>query len=59
MLADGSKSTDAKNVDKTGEHPPPKRPAGAYLFHNTAFVKKFVDDGGERKLAFTASGEAW
>ena len=59
MLADGSKSTDAQNVDKTGEHPPPKRPAAAWLYFNTEFVKEFVAAGGERKLAFTASSAKW
>ena len=40
-------------------HPQPKRPASSWIFFNTSFCKKFVEDGGERIKAFTAAGEAW
>ena len=49
----------AKPVDKTGDHPPPKRPGSAWLYFNTDFGKKFVAGGGDRKGAFTAAGVAW
>ena len=49
----------AKPVDKTGDHPPPKRPGSAWLYFNTDFGKKFVAGGGERKGAFTAASVAW
>ena len=40
-------------------HPPPKRPASAWIFWNTSFCKKYVEDGGERVKAFKAASEAW
>ena len=29
------------------------------MYFNTEFVKKYVKDGGDRKVAFTASSEQW
>ena len=40
-------------------HPPPKRAASAWIYFNTEFVKKFVQEGGDRKIAFTTSGKKW
>ena len=56
-----SKSGAAGNVEeeKKFEHPPPKNAPSAYINFNTAFCKKFVEDGGEYKLAFTAAGAKW
>ena len=45
--------------EKKFEHPPPKRPGSAWLYYNTEFCKKFVEDGGEYKLAFKAASDKW
>ena len=40
-------------------HPPPKRAPSPWIFFNVEFCKKYVEDGGERKNAFTKASEAW
>ena len=50
---------DKKPVDKTGDHPLPKRAGSAWLYFNTSFSKKFVEDGGVRTEAFRAASEKW
>ena len=38
--------------DEEVKHPPPKRAGSPWLYFNTEFCKKFVEDGGERLQAF-------
>ena len=64
LLEDGSKSTDPQNAhlsqpDRTGTHPPPKRPASAWLYFNTDTVKELVGSGVARTEAFKQSAAKW
>ena len=63
-LPDGSKSTDPQNAhlsqpDRTGTHPPPKRPPSAWLYFNTDTVKELVESGVARTDAFRQAGARW
>ena len=50
---------DEEEEEEKFVHPPPKRAASAWIYFNTDFVKKFVQDGGDRKNAFTESSKKW
>ena len=58
-----SKSAIEKEDDDDEEekfvHPPPKRPGSSWLYFNTEFCKKFVEEGGERIKAFKAASDKW
>ena len=53
------KAAVAEEEESKFVHPPPKRPGSAWLYFNTEFCKKFVEDGGERTKAFTAASASW
>ena len=50
---------DEEDEEEKFVHPPPKRAPSPWVFFNVEFCKKYVEDGGERKHAFTKAGEAW
>ena len=63
---DGSKKQSALDLDADDEseeekfvHPPPKRAGSAWLYFNTEFCKKFVQDGGARGQAFSEASQKW
>ena len=46
-----------KEVDKTGDHPPPKRPPSAWGYFNSEFTKKWNKEGNIRTEAFAAAAK--
>ena len=50
---------DEEEEEEKFVHPPPKRAASAWIYFNTEFVKKFCQDGGDRKNAFNESSKKW
>lgn len=45
--------------DEEVKHPPPKRAGSAWLYFNTEFSKRFVEEGGDRTQAFSAASTRW
>ena len=51
------KAKKEKEIDKTGDHPPPKRPPSAWTYFNADFAKKWNEEGKLRTEAFAAAGK--
>jgi len=48
-----------KEVDKTGNHPPPKNPPSSRLIFNSDFIKKWCAEGNVRTEAMAAANAKW
>ena len=53
------KESKSKEVDKTGDHPLPKRPPSSWSYFNQEFNKKWVAEGKKPTEAFKGASIEW
>ena len=51
------KKGEKAEVDKTGDHPPPKRAATPWSIYNTEYLKKLVEEGMKVTEIFKINSE--
>ena len=57
MKVASKKKGEKAEVDKTGDHPPPKRAATPWSIYNTEYLKKLVEEGMKVTEIFKINSE--